>query len=542
MIDRSLALLNGRIRTLDPSRPLAEALLIEHGTLVALGTSAEIARLAGDRVETVDLDGRTALPGMIDAHAHVELSTLADRFWVVVRELSVPAILARIGEEAARAPAGSWIVGQGTFGQPLPSQAELDAVAPGHAVVVRQSMHRQVASSVAMARAGIDRAFLEPVDCRIERDASGEPTGVIEEGFDLFPVPRPTEDALARELAHHVRDRWARFGVTTIHELPASTTGTRAWQSLRAADALPCRIVLNPTLAPGHGATVDSAAALARLGLATGFGDAWLRLGSLKLFLDGAACAGLHHGQLAGPSTGWGVQCFLLHDLVRVLGHCRDARVQVWMHAVGDAAHTLALDAVDRVNGARPASDHRTRIEHIGRATRDFGVFERMRRAGIVPVPTAAFMHFEPDDRETSLGPDGRLFPYRTLLASGLRPPGNSDTAGTQPFATNPWHGVALMALRRNKNGVRFAPDEAVDTAAGVGTYTLNGAYAGFEERRKGALAPGMVGDVAVYADDPLGLDPERLPDLEADLTLAGGRVTWRRGDVVPPSGLPRHA
>ncbi len=212
------------------------------------------------------------------------------------------------------------------------------------------------------------------------------------------------------------------------------------------------------------------------------------------------------------------------------------------MHAVGDAAHTLALDAVDRVNGARPASDHRTRIEHIGRATRDFGVFERMRRAGIVPVPTAAFMHFEPDDRETSLGPDGRLFPYRTLLASGLRPPGNSDTAGTQPFATNPWHGVALMALRRNKNGVRFAPDEAVDTAAGVGTYTLNGAYAGFEERRKGALAPGMVGDVAVYADDPLGLDPERLPDLEADLTLAGGRVTWRRGDVVPPSGLPRHA
>jgi hypothetical protein len=529
----SIALLGGQVRTLDPTGTVAEAVLIDHGTIAAVGSSEAIRALATDAVEVVDLDGRTVLPGMIDAHTHVELSTLADHFWVVIRELHVATVLERVRDAARTAPAGAWIVGQGTFGQALPTRRELDEAAPEHPVVLRQSMHRQVASTLALARAGIDRRFVAPRACRVERDEHGEPTGVVEEGFDLFPVPRPGEEALARTLALEVADRWLRHGVTTIHELPASTTGTRAWQSLHRAGALPCRIVLNPILAPGHQATVSSVESFARLGLMTGFGDEWLRFGSLKLFLDGAGCAGLHRAQLAGSARGWGLQSFLYGDLVRILAECRDARVQVWMHAVGDAAHTLAIDAVEEVNASRDGDDHRTRIEHIPRATADFAVFERLRRAGIIPVPTAAFMHFEPDDRETSLPPGGRLFPYRTLIASGLLPPGNSDTAGTQPFATNPWHGVALMQLRRNRNGVAFARDEAVGTAEGVRTYTRNGAYAGFEEHAKGSIEPGKLGDVAVYADDPLALDAEALPDVETDLTIVGGHVSYRRGAVA---------
>jgi hypothetical protein len=531
-----VALVGGRVRTLDAVDRVAEALLIEDGTITAVGASTEIRRLAGDAVEVVELDGRTVLPGMIDAHTHVELSTLADHFLVVIRELDVPTVLERVRDAARQAPAGAWIVGQGTFGQRLPARADLDAAAPEHPVVLRQSMHRQVASTLALARAGIDRRFVAPHECRVERDERGDPTGVVEEGFDLFPVPRPPQDALARALAFEVRDRWLRHGVTTIHELPASTAGTRAWQDLHRAGELPCRMVLNPILAPGHQATVSSVESFTRLGLMTGFGDPWLRFGSLKLFLDGAGCAGLHHAQLSGPARGWGLQNFLYGELVRILADCRDARVHVWMHAVGDAAHTLAIDAVEEVNLACGNGDHRTRIEHIPRATADFSVFERLRRAGIVPVPTAAFMHFEPDDRETSLPPGGRLFPYRTLIASGLLPPGNSDTAGTQPFAANPWHGVALMALRRNRNGVEFARDEAVGTAESVLTYTRNGAYAGFEEHLKGSLEPGKLGDVAVYADDPYALDAEVLVDLEADLTIVGGRLVHRRDASAGPT------
>ena len=291
-------------------------------------------------------------------------------------------------------------------------------------------------------------------------------------------------------------------------------------------------MVLNPILAPGHQATVSSVESFTRLGLMTGFGDPWLRFGSLKLFLDGAGCAGLHHAQLAGPARGWGLQNFLYGELVRILADCRDARVQVWMHAVGDAAHTLAIDAVEEVNLACGDGDHRTRIEHIPRATADFSVFERLRRAGIIPVPTAAFMHFEPDDRETSLPPGGRLFPYRTLIASGLLPPGNSDTAGHAAVRRRtPGTASRLMRCARNRNGVEFARDEAVGTARE--RPHLHPQRRLRRLRRapcKGSLEPGKLGDLAVYADDPFALDAEALPDLEADLTVVGGRVVYRRG------------
>ncbi len=532
MNDASIALVNGRVMTFDASDSVAEALYIERGVIAAVGSTESVRARVPDDVPVVDLDGRLALPGLIDAHSHVELSTLADHFWVVVRELDVPTTLARLADAVADAAPGSWVVGQGTFGQALPTRDQLDAIAPNHPVIVRQSMHAQVANSFALSRAGIDRSFVSGVESRILRGPDGEPTGMAEEGFDLFPAPRPSEQALARALAAEVHDGWVRHGVTTIHELPASTGGTRAWQRLSADDALPCRIVLNPILAPGHQPTVDSVDSFAKLGFTTGFGDRWLRLGSLKLFLDGVGCAALYHAQLSGNASGWGLQNFLYLDLVRILARARDARVQVWMHAIGDAAHSMAMDAIEAVNVARGNNDHRTRIEHIGLATTDWSTLGRLKEIGAVPVPTAAFMHFEPDDHEATLPEGGRLYPYKSLIAAGLRPPGNSDSAGTQPFATNPWHGISLMQRRVNKNGTAFSRDEAVDVTTGFRTYTANGAYVGFEEHAKGSLEVGKLGDVAVFADDPFTVDVERLPNLEADLTIVGGRILHDRAAV----------
>jgi predicted amidohydrolase YtcJ len=540
MNDGSIALINGQVRTFNSSGSVCEAICIERGIITAVGSSESVRTRVPDGVPVVDLDGRVALPGLIDAHAHVELSTLADHFWIVVRELDVPATLERLAGAVGRAAPGTWIVGQGTFGQELPTRAQLDQIAPENPVVVRQSMHRQVANSLALARSGIDRSFVSGVEARVLRGPDGEPTGAMEEGFDLFPVPRPSEEALAVALAAEVSDGWVRHGVTTIHELPASTDGTRAWQRLSADDRLPCRIVLNPILAPGHQPTVDSVDRFAELGLTTGFGDRWLRLGSLKLFLDGVGCAGLYHAQLSGEARDWGLQNFLYLELVRILARAREARVQVWMHARGDAAHSMAIDAIEAVNVARGNGDHRTRIEHIGLVKADDGSqFARLKAVGAVPVPTAAFMHFEPDDHEANLPEGGRLYPYRSLMAAGLRPPGNSDSAGTQPFATNPWHGISLMQRRVNKHGTPFSRDEAVDVTTGFRTYTANGAYAGFDEKLKGSLEVGKVGDVAVFADDPFELDVERLPDLEADMTIVGGLVLHDRATAPPRAWGP---
>src|SRR5262249_465303 len=152
------------------------------------------------------------------------------------------------------------------------------------------------------------------------------------------------------------------------------------------------------------------------------------------------------------------------------------------------------------------------------------------------PVPTAAFMHGEADDRTARLGAGSRVYPYRTLIAQGLKPPGNSDTAGTQPFATNPWHGIASMVLRENRNRATLSPEEAVDGGTATRTYTEFGAHAGFDESRTGSLEVGKLGDVAVFASDPFALDVRALPDLEAELTIVGGRVVHGDPDHVARS------
>ena len=248
----ALALVGGRVRTLDGAGTVAEALLIEDGAVAALASSRDVLDRARAGTPVLDLDGRTALPGLIDAHAHLELSALAERAWVDVRAVEPAVAAERITAAASSRAAGDWIVAQGTFGQPLPGRQELDRAAPANPVVVRESMHRLVASTAALAAAGIDRRLVEPAGTRVRRDAGGEPTGVVEEGFDLFPVPWPGEDVLSEALSEQAVRSWVRHGVTAVHELPASGAALQAWKRLAAGRRMPCRIVLNPILAPGH--------------------------------------------------------------------------------------------------------------------------------------------------------------------------------------------------------------------------------------------------------------------------------------------------
>jgi predicted amidohydrolase YtcJ len=519
----AIALVGGRVRTLDARDTVAEAILIEGGRVAAVGDSRTVLAQARDAA-VVELGGRTVLPGLIDAHAHLEISTLADQHWDAMRGLDPEAMLSRVRAIAQERAAGEWIVGQGTFGQELPERADLDAAAPDHPVILRSTLHRLVANTRAMAAAGIDRGFVQRPAIRVLRDERGEPTGVAEEAFDLFPVPHPSTEWLEDALPRQAAGGWVRHGVTAIRELPASQAGIAAWQRLDAAGAMPCRITVNPILAPGHQATVDSVDQLARPGFATGFGSEWLRFGAVKLFLDGAGPAAWTREQLARSPREWGLMGFGYEELIGILASCRRDGIQVWMHAVGDAAQEFAMDAVEEVNHAFPATDHRTRIDHIGTDCSP-ATLTRLREAGIVPTPTVAFMH------DGAADPGPHHYPFATMLRLGLRPPGNSDSAGTQPWATNPWRGIHAMVTRRSRDG-RFAgpAEEAIDVAAAIRTYTAHGAWSAFEEHRAGSLEPGKLGDLGVYADDPLTMPVDDLPGIVTDLTVVGGRVVHGDG------------
>jgi predicted amidohydrolase YtcJ len=524
----SLAMVGGRVHTLDQLGSVAEGLLIEHGTVAAVGSSREVLARMAPGATVVDLGGRTATPGLIDAHAHLELSALAARLWVDVLGAPVDTALERVSTAAAGRSPGEWIVGQGTFGQPLPDRDQLDRVAPDHPVVLRESMHRLVANSAALHEARIDRRSVEPAGTRVRRTREGEPTGIVEEGFDLFPTPGADAAWLEDALPAQAVESFVRFGVTAVHELPASLAAMAAWRRLAAAGRMPCRIVLNPILSPGHQPTVASAAEVVALRSEVNNPGSWLSVGALKLFLDGAGEAAWTREQLAQTPAAWGLPPFSYAALRAVLAECREHGVQVWMHAVGAVAQELAVDAVEETNRTHPAEDHRTRIEHVGNAVCDPAILPRLAPAGIVPVPTASFMHrYRP--RPGDGDPRGNLpFPYRTMLDMGLEPPGNSDSAGTQPFATTPWHGVAAAVLRHTGTDGTVPPQgEAISLAEAVLLPTRFAARATFAEHA-GSLEPGKLGDVAVFARDPLGTPAAELPGLEADLTVIGGRVVHR--------------
>jgi hypothetical protein len=528
----TIALVDGRIRTLDASRSVADAILIEHGRIVAVGATADVLRRARPDTTTVQLDGRTVLPGFIDAHTHLELGARAEEEWVDVRFVSPAVTLERLSLALEDRTPGEWVVAQGTFGQELPTREEIDRVAPDNPVVIRESMHRQSVNSRALRDAGIDRTFTPPVGIRVHRDEDGQPTGVIDEGFDLFPVAVPPVEWFEDVLPRQTLGSFVRHGVTTIHELPASREAVAAWQRLDAGGRMPCRITLNPILSPGHQATLRSVEDFLRPGFTTGFGSEWLKLGAVKMFLDGAGCASWTTAQLSGRVADWGLACFSYNELLHILGACRAARAQVWMHAIGEVSQQLALDAIEATNRAYPGTDHRTRVEHIGLHKNELATFERARAEGIVPVPTAAFMHGTPVE---STDAEQFPFPYRTMLAHGLTLPGNSDSAGTQPFATNPWHGVWTMVTRSNGfGGTLPGADEALTVEEAVGLYTHHGARGTFEEAAKGTLEPGKLGDLAVYATDPFAMPVDDLPTLAADLTVVGGVVV--HGDASADS------
>jgi len=512
---------NGSILTMDPAVGTVDAFLVDGGRFAAVGGQAhELA--AGAQV--VDLGGRTVVPGLIDAHAHLETDAVSRALWVDVRDVPLLVVLDRLRQRVASLKPGEWVVGQATFGQDqnMPGRAELDAIAPGNPVLIRASMHALSANTRALAVAGLLDRRAAPTGVLIHRDADGQPTGQLMEAYHLFPVPAPTVGDLTVMIEEEIRQRFNRYGVTTVYEVPMSREGVRAFQVLDRAGRLNARISLNLAVKPGLQPLVEDIGQLAASGLATGFGNDCLWLGAAKYFLDGAYEAAYLTRRDPRRPGHWGALTHLYSDVVRALATGYDAGIQLWFHALGEDAQLLAIDAAaeaQRIVGGDAGL--RTRIEHIFNDYPVTGdILDRIRAASIIPVPNAVFIHFN----------DGSgAFPYRTLLDEGFMPPGNSDNSGTQPFANNPWFGIAKMVTRHNRHGELINPDERIGVWDGIRTYTEFGAYAGHREGVLGVIRVGSHADFAVLNADPLSVPGEDLAAIESELTVLGGRVVWER-------------
>jgi len=523
----SVLLVNGRVRTLDASGVIAEAILIQDGLIEAIGTTTEVERRAPAGVPRHDLQGRTVLPGLIDAHTHLEgtalhLAHFADCHVPPHRDIA--GVLGALAERAAETRAGEWVIGQGSFmlgekvaERRLPTLAEMDEAVPDHPAAIRAGAHITVANSQALARWGIDDDFVPPTGAHVGHDANGKINGTLTElWWSLNPAKFTAVETEAAIEA--MAQRLSSYGVTSLGDQFPSATALHAYQKLHREARLPLRITFTV-----HCPTLPTVQAFLRYGLETGFGDEWLKFGAVKFFIDGGitGAAGAFYEPYTHQPESRGHLKLDQDELNAMVQELDDAGVQASIHVVGDRALDMSLDAFSRLNDP---GRMRHRLEHAGHLCITPERIARLRDLGLVPVLTMPFLSSFGDFLPEYLGQRAEgAFALRRLLDAGLRAPGSSDSLGAQPESLNPFFGMWCAVERTTYLGGKLAPEEAVSVEEALTTYTTHAAWADWEEERRGSLEVGKVGDLIVMRDDPASVPPERLQYLSPEATLLGG-------------------
>jgi predicted amidohydrolase YtcJ len=536
-----LLFVNARVRTMDPARPRAAAVAVTGGRISGVGDDPAEAAGGGRAAEVIDLGGATLIPGFHDAHNHMAGFGLS-LSEVDLRAGRLDQLYARIQARAATLPAGAWIIGAGydqTRTGAHPHRDELDQVAPGHRVWLKHtSGHMCVVNSLVLRDLGLDASAPELDGGRVAADAGGRPTGLLEEraqelvGGLVLPYPLATlTDAVAR-----AGERYVREGLTSVTEagvgggwVGQSPVELAAYVAAREQGRLPLRtelMVVSDVFHPLGAHPDDGIETGIDLGLRTGFGDDWIRLGPMKVFTDGSLVG--RTAAMSAPYAGDPAnRGYLQADAGELTGAIIAAHRAGWRvaaHAIGDRAIDLALDAFDTAARRYPRPDPRHRIEHFAAARPD--QVARAAALGVIPVGQGRFATELGDGMLASVGP-GRhewLYRQRSLLEAGIVLAGSSD----RPVVTGtPLLGLHDMVNRRTADGAPFNPGEAVTAEQALRAYTWGSAYASKSERVKGSIEPGKLADLTVLSDDPVAVSPDRIAGLQVIATVVDGVIRY---------------
>jgi len=542
--DADLVFSNGKVITVDAQDTLAQSVAVLGNRIVAVG---KVSDWTGPETKVIDLQGRALLPGFIDAHSHVEGMANTEAHFINIQApplKDAKAIIARLKEAQAGKPKGAWLVGQGTYNQVMPTRAQLDAAFPDNPVRLDWSAHDKLINHKAAMVMGMTRDFPDPgpgVSGRYERLPNGEVMIVRD-----APAPWPrdqefTYPQMKQAVRGILEDFYLTRGVTTVSDMSRPAT-YHAYQELRAEGRLPTRVRINYIVSskPIEGLTSAlTVADLNRTGLFTGIGDDWIRIGAIKIILDGVwgTTAAVYKPFWNGSGTTWipdnrGGTSWTQEELDKAVIEAHRAGWQVQVHANGDRAQDMVLNAYEAAQKAFPRADARDRIEHFGHflvqdPQRTAERLERMQRDQIIPSPQVAFLW-----RLTNINiqePDVKFFPLRTLISRGFHPAGGVDTVGTQNFATCPIFSIARAVRRDTKYGAIVQPEEAISVMDAIRMFTIWSAYANFLEKSLGSVEVGKLADFVVLGADPLTTPKDRLADIPVDMTVLDGKVVYRR-------------
>jgi predicted amidohydrolase YtcJ len=538
--------LNGNVLTLDSEESRYEALAVEGDRIFALGSSREIASLrrAGD--QEVDLQGKTLMPGFIDVHCHTLSFGLNLKTWVGVQDVTtVEEIQERLAERVRVTRPGEWIKGRGwckgVLGDRLPTRYDLDQVAPDNPVVIIDATgHMSVVNSYALRLHGVTRETDFGAGGKIDKDPrSGEPTGILREHATYYigwmKGQTPTEEELL-EAARMMCLKAAKTGITTLHSImirfPSEEPGKmgyspseiRPFFTMERRGELPIRVWLKIQAYQFSGKGEDHTFVdrLLGLGMAGHFGNERLRIGTVKILCDGAIMANtgaMREPYSSDPETR-GIINYNQEQLNALVLKAHRAGFQVEIHAHGDRAIDLTLNAYEYALGTYPRKDHRHIITHA-RVLHDEQI-EKIVRLGLIVNGVPGVNGWEQSRLRVEAGNVGDnrarlLSRLRTLIDRGIIVAGGSDCHPCHPYG--PLHFIQAAVT---PNTYSFEAPLTVKEAFRL--WTTNAAYESWEEELKGSLTPGKLADMVVLADNPFRVAPNRIETIAVEETWVGGQ------------------
>lgn len=527
--EADFALVNAKIYTLSYVKPHASALAAWGGRILALGGEEEVVPFIGSTTQVLDAGGRAVLPGFHDAHCHILLFGLSLQEINLKGAETLDEIIAAVAEKARLLPAGSWIRGGGYNENLLrerrhPTRWELDRAAPSHPVWLSHvSGHMGVANSLALSQAGIGRDTPDPPGGRIDRDAAGEPTGLLletaQELIKCILPPHSLEEV--KEALRAAGRQMAAEGITAAQDAWAGWIAPqefRAYQEVVSEGSLPQRVWLMV-----DARTVEGRFQEVFLGFRTGFGGDRLRLGAMKFFADGSLIgrtAALTQ-PYASPPDALGLLTYEPEALKEEVARAHRAGWQVAVHAIGDRAIEVVVEAFEEVFGPE-APRFRPRIEHGGVLRPD--LLSRIRRLGAVVVTQPRFIYELGDGFREALGEERLKLAYPLRSLEGIPLAFSSD----RPVVDGaPLLGIQAAMDRRTASGNPFVPEEALGLEEALRAYTLGGAYAAFAEAELGSLEVAKKCDLVVLEPDPFRLPRDGLHRVRVWATVVGGRVVY---------------
>jgi predicted amidohydrolase YtcJ len=540
----NLILTNGKIHTMDSSKEIVEAVAVDDGKIIKVGTNNEVLSLKTDNTKVIDLKGKALLPGFNDSHLHLLYFANTLNMVDLNSCTSIEDIIEKTKAFIQKRSIGKnkWILGKGwnqdyfEVEKRFPTRHDLDKISTDHPIVLtRACVHICVVNSKALELAGITRNTLQIEGSRFDVDENGEPLGIFRENaISLInsKIPRPTLEEV-KEIIKEATTYANSKGLTSIQSddfghIPGVDYDMviKAYNELKKEGNLTLRVYEQCLLK-----TIDRLTNFLKEGYCTGQGDEFFKIGPLKLLADGslgARTASLCEPYFDDPSTS-GILVYKQEELDHIIGMAHKHGMQIAIHCIGDKPMYMALESIKKALETIPKKNHRHSIVHC--QITDEVLLNKFKELDVIAHIQPIFIHYDLHIVEDRIGKERmkNSYAFKTMLKKGLHI-GIGTDCPVEALDVMP--SIYCAVTRKDLKGYPeggWMPEQKLTVEEAVYNYTMGSAYASFEENLKGSITEGKLADMVVLSEDIFEVEVDKIKDIEVDMTLLGGKIVYKR-------------